>query len=481
MTKLTSREFRRSILAFALGLVFSIGLLIAIVAINFGASGFKDYFVKNSRQTFTVLISVAVFTILLYLYFYFESRESLKRVRKIAELFVLLNLQILASFLIGKYVSIIARPVAFIALMCTTLFCARDSIFINCICALMILIIDRFSNLMDIDMYLIYANLLVTFCAGLLSVFLSSNVKTRLSCILIVPVIYLPSELIYIIIGRTLSAFTSTQLINIFVFGAINCILSVMLYVLTLPIFEKLFSEQTVFLLRELTADNSKLIKRLKEKAPGTYNHSVVVAQLVEACAKEIGEDSELARAAALFHDVGKLKNPEMFTENQSDFNYHNELPPELSVDIIRSHARDGEKLIRKNHLPEFFADVAVQHHGTLPVKYFYYKALNMSDGELNIAQYSYPGPLPQSKIAALIMVCDAAEAAARSLPVRTPEKVEALVRSLIEERLDLGQFDECNITMRELTIIKKTVVDQLTGVYHSRVEYPKLSISKKR
>ena len=242
-----------------------------------------------------------------------------------------------------------------------------------------------------------------------------------------------------------------------------------------------MFSELTIFRLRELASEQAKLIKRLKKNAPGTYHHSMTVAQIAEACAQAIGEDSELARAAAYYHDVGKLKNPEMFTENQTDYNVHNELTPELSVDIIRSHTRDGANLIRKAHLPEFFADIAIQHHGTLPIKYFYAKALKMSDGELNIENYSYAGPTPTSKIAAIIMIADAAEAAARSLTNRSPEKVEELVRNIIEERLDLEQFDNCNITMSELTTIKLTVVSQLTGVYHSRVAYHKLKINKKK
>ena len=170
-----------------------------------------------------------------------------------------------------------------------------------------------------------------------------------------------------------------------------------------------------------------------------------------------------------------------MFAENQTEYNFHDDITPELSVDIIRSHTRNGAQLIQKSRLPEFFADVAVQHHGTMPIKYFYYKALKMSDGELNIENYSYSGPIPESKIAALIMIADSAEAATRTLPDRSPEKIEAFVRGIIEERLDLGQFDNCNITMRELTIIKSTLVSQLSGVYHSRVVYPKLSVSKKK
>ena len=158
----------------------------------------------------------------------------------------------------------------------------------------------------------------------------------------------------------------------------------------------------------------------------------------------------------------------------------HNELSPELSADIIRSHAKDGAKLIKKNHLPEFFADIAIQHHGTLPIKYFYAKALKMTDGEINIATFSYSGPTPQSRIAAIIMIADAAEAACRSLKDRSAANVQALVSSLIEERLNLDQFDNCDITMRQLSIISHTIAQSLSGVYHSRIEYPKIKISKR-
>ncbi|MGN0806589.1 MAG: HDIG domain-containing metalloprotein, partial [Candidatus Coproplasma sp.] len=263
-------------------------------------------------------------------------------------------------------------------------------------------------------------------------------------------------------------------------YGAIGAVLSTLLYIVLLPVFELVFSELTTFRLREITAPNARLMKKLKNEAPGTYNHSVVVAQLTEACAIAIGEDGELARAAALYHDMGKLKNPEMFTENQSDKNIHNELPPELSAEIIRSHAKDGAKLIKKNHLPEFLADVAVQHHGTLPIKYFYAKALKMSDGEVPIANFSYLGPVPETRIAAIIMIADAVEAATRSLADRSAANIEKLAGSLIEERMNLDQFVNCNITLRDLTVISHTIAQSLSGVYHNRISYPKLKIGNK-
>ena len=152
---------------------------------------------------------------------------------------------------------------------------------------------------------------------------------------------------------------------------------------------------------------------------------------------------------------------------------------PELSADIIRSHANDGYDLIKANHLPDFLADIALQHHGTMPIRYFYAKALKMTDGELNIEDFSYMGPKPQTKLAAIIMIADASEAAVRAVDARKPEQAEKAIRGIIEERMDLEQFSECDITMVELTKIRMALVASLSGVYHHRIKYP--SIKYKR
>jgi putative nucleotidyltransferase with HDIG domain len=262
-------------------------------------------------------------------------------------------------------------------------------------------------------------------------------------------------------------------------YGLFGGIGSVVLYLAVLPVFEAIFNCLTAFRVRELTANDAKLLKKLQEEANGTYNHSQSVAQLAEACAASLGEDVDYARAAALYHDVGKLHQPEYFTENQWGYNVHDELTPELSADIVRSHAQDGYDLILANHLPQFLADVALQHHGTMPIRYFYAKALKMTDGDLNVEEFSYLGPKPQTKIAAIIMIVDAAEAAVKALKDHAPEQVEKVVREIIEERMELDQFSECNITMQDLSIIKKTLVETLSGVYHHRVKYPAIKYGK--
>ena len=486
LTKLTKNDIIKSLVSFIAGTAGLYVLIVLMILLNAGASGFSEYFVKNQQALLTVAVSIAVLEAMLYCYFFFENKFVLSRFSKTTEIFLIFYVGFIFAFVM-KYIdplAQLARPIAFVALMCATMFRRRDAIFINTIFSLTVLTVDRFTDITGIaNEHIYYASLLCSFCAGMVAVFVFDSIKTRIQSVLLAFILLIPVEVIncIIIIPVGIGQYTVSQIFDILIFGALSCILSVMLYMFILPLFEMLFAEMTVFRLRELTSDSAKLIKKLKEHAPGTYSHSVVVAQLVEACAKSIGEDAELARAAAFYHDVGKLKGPEMFAENQTEYNFHDDITPELSVDIIRSHARNGAQLIKKSRLPEFFADVAVQHHGTMPIKYFYYKALKMSDGELNIENYSYSGPVPESKIAALIMIADSSEAATRTLPDRSPEKVEAFVRTLIEERLDLGQFENCNITMRELTIVKSTIVNQLTGVYHSRVAYPKLTVSKKK
>ena len=491
VTKLKKSETARSIFAFLVGTIGVYALIVCMVAVKFGIKGFTDYFVSFRRPLITVTVAIAILFAILYTFFFFENKSVLARFSKICELFTIIYISLALTFVFSYFVHPMSRPFVFISLMCVTLFRRRDAIFINSSYALMMLVIDRFlglpfsvwtrEGLTNVEIYQGYACLLCTFCTGIISASVFPTVKSRFHCVIFAFIQFIPIEAINSAIIIPLGDFGASKIVDLLIFSAVGCLVSVMLYMFIMPLFEKMFSEMTVFRLREITSESVPLIKKLKENAPGTYSHSVVVSQLVEACAKAIGEDPELARAAAIYHDVGKLKGPEMFAENQTEYNFHDDITPELSVDIIRSHTRNGAELIRKSRLPDFFADVCIQHHGTMPIKYFYYKALKMSDGELNIENYSYAGPVPETKIAALVMIADSSEAAVRTLPDRSPERIEEFVRGVIEERLDLGQFDNCDITMRELMIVKNTIVSQLSGVYHSRVVYPKITISKKK
>ena len=239
------------------------------------------------------------------------------------------------------------------------------------------------------------------------------------------------------------------------------------------PVLEKVFGLVTDNRLIELTDTRQPLLMRLAAEAPGTYNHSLAVANFAEMCANAIGEDPYFARAAAYYHDVGKLSNPFYFSENQAGYNPHDDILPEVSAEIIRKHTTEGYKLCREYGLPEEIAAVTVQHHGTLPMVVFYERAKRLTDGEVDIDDYSYHGTCPTSRIAAIIMICDSSEAAIRAMDRPDGERVDRLLRGIISDRISRGQFDNCSISLKELDIIRRTIISAYGGLFHTRIKYP--------
>ena len=239
------------------------------------------------------------------------------------------------------------------------------------------------------------------------------------------------------------------------------------------PLLENVFGVLSNQKLVELTDHSSPLIKRLINEAPGTFNHCLSVASYAEVCAIAIGENPHFARACAYYHDIGKLENPKYFSENQGDENLHDGLLPEVSAEILRRHTTDGYELCEKYHIPAEIRDITIQHHGTLPMAVFYYKAKNLTDSDVDMYDYSYHGVTPESRTAAIMMICDAAEAAIRAMGKPSPEEVDKLVSGIIADRIERKQFDNCDITMKDLNTIKNTIVDVYGGHVHKRVKYP--------
>ena len=488
------KELVKSILFFLLHTIALI-VLLAVILLAKELPNIKEHMRAFGADYLYALLAVVLLLLIMYFYFLFEDKNILCKFKDITMIFSILDLYLVVSYYIGNLqigneITVYARPVAFVGLMVFTLSNRKNAIFMNIVSALLVFIIDTFRGGVSTSTNEYYSSLIISFSVGMIAIFLCSQAKTRFSIVGIGVLIVFPIDLIVFLLelstlldGKTsLSGLGDWQEIFINMgFGLFGGVMSAILFLTVLPLFEFIFNRLTVFRLREMTSSDAKLLKRLKEEAPGTYNHSVMVAQLAEACALAIGENGDYARAAALYHDVGKLNHPEHFTENQlkGEYNLHDELSPELSADIIRSHAQGGYNLIQHNHLPQFFADVAVQHHGTLPIRYFYAKALKLSDAELNIEDFSYLGPKPQTKIAAIIMIADAAEAAVRAQNAYLPEQTEKAVRMVIEERMDLEQFAECDITMVDLTKIRHALVHTLTGVKHKRIEYPPLKYKR--
>ena len=260
--------------------------------------------------------------------------------------------------------------------------------------------------------------------------------------------------------------------------GLANGILTVIITVGSLPVLERISGIITPMHLLELASPDHPLLKELISKAPGTYSHSVIVGNLAGAAAMDIGADALLARVGSYYHDIGKIKRSTFFVENQPPgFNGHSNLKPNLSALVITAHVREGIELAREYHLPQEIIDIIQQHHGTSLVRYFYARALEegKSPSAVSEERFRYPGEKPRSKEAAIVMLADSMEAAAKTLEKPTPVKLEQLTRSLIDEKLADGQLSESNLNMGDIDKMTKIFVRVLSSMYHERVEYPVL------
>jgi len=272
----------------------------------------------------------------------------------------------------------------------------------------------------------------------------------------------------------------NTILVGI-VIGAVNGILSAILMIGALPFLESAFSITSMIKLLELSNPNHSLLKRLLLEAPGTYHHSLMVGNLAEASAEAVGANPLLVRVGAYYHDIGKLKRPEYFVENQRGFdNPHEKIAPALSALIITSHVKDGVELAREARLPDVVIDFIAQHHGTSLTKYFYSRALEEDrDGSISPDSFRYEGPKPQTKEVALVMLADSVEAAIRSLQEPTEAKIRDMVKKIIKDKLNDGQLEACDLTFKDLDTITQSFCTILEGVYHKRIEYPEVIVKE--
>ena len=237
--------------------------------------------------------------------------------------------------------------------------------------------------------------------------------------------------------------------------------------------YEKIFGLISDMSLLELSDTNSKLLKELSDKAPGTFHHSLNVANLAEAAANEIGANAMLARVGALYHDIGKMKNPTFFTENQTtSVNSHDELSPRESAEIIIEHVINGIEIAKRRNLPDRVIDFIRTHHGTTTVYYFLQKEKESND-DVNVEEFRYPGPTPFSKETAILMMCDSVEAASKSIKEPTAKKIDEFVEKIINKQMEESQFLNSDITFMEIQLIKKVLKRKLKNIYHLRIEYP--------
>lgn len=284
--------------------------------------------------------------------------------------------------------------------------------------------------------------------------------------------------LIYFLSIGTL--FTEGALISLFAF-AVNMVIIAVLLIVIIPIIESTFRIMTNMALMEYIDPTHPLLQRLSLEAPGTYQHSLSIGHIAEYVANSIGANGMLCRVTTLYHDIGKLNNPHYYTENQlitgqKAFNIHQLLTPIESAYIIKSHILDGKSLAKQHNLPKIFIDIILEHHGTTLIKFFYSKQLEKMNGifeDVDEKAFRYPGPKPQTKESAIIMLADSIEAASRSLDENTEEAVRKLVDNITQSKVLDGQFDECPLTFDELAKIKKKLVEIIKATHHLRIKYP--------
>jgi putative nucleotidyltransferase with HDIG domain len=380
---------------------------------------------------------------------------------------VLLGLITLVTLLLGKaahYYSDFSAPIAAGALLVAILIDARLGVVISIALALL------FGIIVEHDLRAV-STVLIGSLIGVYSVSKMAHGYSLTKTGIII------AGVNFVVIGATgfIEQLNSAQILMQGVQGIVSGIAASVITTGLLPYLENAFNITTPLKLLDLAQPNHPLLQRLLLDAPGSYHHSVLVGNLAETAAGYIHADPVTVRVGAYYHDIGKIKRPYFFVENQAgNENPHDKIAPSLSTLIVTSHIKDGVDLCREYKLPQIIIDIVQQHHGTMLVSYFYKRATENEHSECIIeADFRYEGPRPQSKEAALIMLADACEAAVRSIGKPNKNRIEATVRKIIRERLHDGQLDECNVTLKDLNVIGDVFIRVLSSMFHTRIEYP--------
>ena len=368
-------------------------------------------------------------------------------------------------------------PVALGAILISVLLDTKTALFVNCVVSFMVSMLVSTDGLFSMSMFSV---MLMSFAAGPIATLVLSRKQLRTGTLLAGFVIAASNFLITMAIGLVSSSNLNTALSNaLWALG--GGVFSAVLAIGLQSLLELVFNLATNAKLIELSNPNQPLLRRLLMEAPGTYHHSIIVANLAEAAATAVNANGLLARVGAYYHDVGKLKRPMYFKENQMGDNPHDRTDPRVSAAILTAHPRDGAQMAQKDRLPSQVVDIVRQHHGDSLALYFYDKAVKLYGEDVDASSFRYEGPRPRSKEAAVVMLADTIEAATRTLSNPSPEKMEALIRKLVREKLDDGQLNDSALTFSDLDKICSTFVTVLTGVFHERIEYPEINIPPRK
>ncbi|MBT6169453.1 MAG: HDIG domain-containing protein [Flavobacteriaceae bacterium] len=411
---------------------------------------------------YSIIVGITLFFLLLFLK---KNRISIYlNNTKITFIFLIILIFISITIAVFKYQPdyIYVVPLCSIPLLLRAFFDSRLGLFVH-VLTLLILGFIVPNNFEFLFLHTI---------AGIITILTPSDLYQRANLFVSVSIItsvYILSYFSISIIANGDISYIDLNIPLLFIFnGLATLFVHPLIY-----IFEKIFGLVSDVSLLELTNTNSKLLKELSEKAPGTFYHSLAVSNLAEAVATQISANVMLVRVGALYHDIGKMNNPNYFIENQSNsFNPHNELEPLESSNIIKDHISNGIEIAKRNRLPDRVIDFIRTHHGTSMIKFFYDKAIK-SKVDSNESDFRYSGPKPFSKETAIVMMADSIEAASKSIKEPNVKLIENFVDKIINTQIEDNQFENCNITLEELNFTKKILKEKLNNIYHLRVEYP--------
>ena len=413
---------------------------------------------------YTILVSLALLMLLLFLNQY--RLEIFNNNNKVTFIFFNVFAIIFIQTLVIKYNSdyLYVVPLSILPIILKAFFDARLGLFAHVLTVLLL------GYIVPNSFEFIYLHII----AGIVTILTVSELYKRATLFISVAQITLIYMITYFAFSIIKEGNASQINWDYFMLFAANGLLS-FLSIILIYIYEKVFGLVSDVTLLELSNTNTKLLRELNEKAPGTFQHSMQVANLAEAAANEIGANSMLVRTGALYHDIGKMLNPMYFIENQSTgVNPHNDLSPMDSTKIITDHVIKGVELAKKHNLPDRIIDFIRTHHGTSSTYYFYKKEQELNpDTVVDIKKFKYQGPIPFSKETAILMMCDAAEAASKSLKTPTAQSISNLIDKIIDKQMADNQFLNSDITFREIKVIKKVIKKKLMNIYHLRVEYP--------
>ena len=406
------------------------------------------------------------------------ARGVLSRPRSVAVIMLVLVLCEALSVLLVKVINVYVAPVALGAMLLTGLLGGRVAVSTVISMAMMIAGLIAGSNT-SYSTEMVYL-LIMGMVGSVVTIKFLRGKPQRVRMLICGILVALSNLVIMAAIGLMTSANILSNRQNIG-WAMAGGLLSGVLGVGLQPIFEAVFNLATPSKLLELANPNQPLLRRLQLEAPGTYHHSIIVANLAEAAAEKIGANPLLARTGAYFHDIGKLKRPLYFKENQMGENPHDRTDPYVSAAIVTTHTSDGLQLAQKHRLPKEIQEIIVQHHGDTPVMYFYHKALQQADGKaVNVDDFRYDGVHPTTKEAAIVMLADTIEAAVRSMPDPTPQAIAKFIERLVRGKLEDGQLSDSPLTLRDIDGICEAFCTVLNGVFHERIEYPNVQLPER-